>query len=435
MYNHVDNNIIQVKIEDLFMELIGNQTQSTRGSLLGTLSATARSAWGFAEGTVNVVMHPRETAGRWIVAAGRAVNAFEGILKADLIDANSVCDFYEGFLEIRELPTASGESVLHLDSIRIDSEVFDLKIGEERGAAKVLLKEPQVREVQILSLFAQRKMGDNPKIVEVERQPIQVEGNSSPDFFPRSGENRSPLSVAQSLDSDSVLDTLELLVAPLNGHDRAPSANPEALMGVGASRDDAQLEPSAGSRSSTPLSEIQSELVDDSLSSGNSSGFSIHDISVHETSSDPLRLQVNAAISAEPITDKEPLPVGPVFSQAPSSSVSQLAEESPLRVVESKLDKPSSSKGSQKRESTFKSALGAAYDLKKGWDKGLFLVRLAAWVGTVALAFIPLVGLWATCALIDSLGKRKKVTDVTGELRSKDNEVGEPAAKMLKDKV
>jgi hypothetical protein len=57
-------------------------------------------------------------------------------------------------------------------------------------------------------------------------------------------------------------------------------------------------------------------------------------------------------------------------------------------------------------ESTFEIAVGGVYDLEK-WDKGLFLLRLGAWVTTLALAFTPLLGLWAVCALVDYFKKRE----------------------------
>jgi hypothetical protein len=71
----------------------------------------------------------------------------------------------------------------------------------------------------------------------------------------------------------------------------------------------------------------------------------------------------------------------------------------------------------EKSKTTFGSAFGTVYDLRK-WDKGLFLVRLAAWVGTVALGFIPLIGLWVACGVIDCLGKRKQVRDINQEVAS-----------------
>jgi len=71
----------------------------------------------------------------------------------------------------------------------------------------------------------------------------------------------------------------------------------------------------------------------------------------------------------------------------------------------------------EKSKTTFGSAFGTVYDLRK-WDKGLFLVRLAAWVGTVALGFIPLIGLWVACGVIDCLGKRKQVRDISQEVGS-----------------
>jgi hypothetical protein len=108
--------------------------------------------------------------------------------------------------------------------------------------------------------------------------------------------------------------------------------------------------------------------------------------------------------------------VSPSHSASPLLSPPRATTPLSERVVDLLTPSKVEEKALKKSGSTFKSAWGAAYDLKKGWDKGLLLVRLAAWVGTVALGFIPLIGLWATCRVIDCLGQRKKVTDVTEEV-------------------
>jgi hypothetical protein len=77
----------------------------------------------------------------------------------------------------------------------------------------------------------------------------------------------------------------------------------------------------------------------------------------------------------------------------------------PYSEVLGKVTKTSLLKGRVEVQSTFSRTFSQVYSLKS-FDKGLLFLRVAAWVATIALAFIPLIAMYGTCKVLDCVSKK-----------------------------
>lgn len=77
----------------------------------------------------------------------------------------------------------------------------------------------------------------------------------------------------------------------------------------------------------------------------------------------------------------------------------------PSSEVLGKVTKTSLLKGRVEVQSTFSRTFSQVYSLKS-FDKGLLFLRVAAWVATIALAFIPLIAMYGTCKVLDCVSKK-----------------------------
>lgn len=68
-------------------------------------------------------------------------------------------------------------------------------------------------------------------------------------------------------------------------------------------------------------------------------------------------------------------------------------------------NKKSSLKGRVQVVSRFSTVFSQVYSLNR-FDKGFVFLRVAAWVATIALAFIPLLTLYLSCEIVDCLNKK-----------------------------
>jgi hypothetical protein len=416
---------------------------------LGLFSAGARGIWTVGAGVVNVALHPRQTADNFINGAQRVA---EIVLSEFEEVEDQICEQLEemlkqsviGAINVNRLPY--NIAILEINGIR-----YDLRDQEAAGNAQQAMDAEGAKSIKIISILSGTRLN------RVEREPIQV-GEAPAVAHPMVRDDEEAPPVVRPAPIRVPVDPSGpgLSHSPIVTRERSasnsslPPLEEDAEQGVwDLPRVEPRLSPQPAPRgaegvhgSTSPTSGRASAAEQ---KSGEQSPVSEGDSSARSVQGTPVSSQQGRTSSApsQPETGKKggrtflvcprtkelleipkghTIRVGGFDNPKASSRAKSLPEEKGLsstltsRVLD--LSHVGESKRlAEKSKTTFGSAFGTVYDLRK-WDKGLFLVRLAAWVGTVALGFIPLIGLWVACGVIDCLGKRKQVRDINQEVAS-----------------